>query len=243
MVRIFQNYTQVAAAQSTRHGGVSPAPYHSLNLGKSTADDPANTAENLRRFCQNLGFTPQEMAWSHQVHGSEVLTATGPVRANGYDALVTNQPGLLLAVSVADCVPILVYDPQNQAVAAIHAGWRGTVAGIVEKTIRQMAVEFGTEGRDCAAYVGTCISAAEYEVGEEVAAEFAPQFKHWDATRGKFRVDLKAANAAQLLAVGVPETRVEVSPFCTVQHNADYFSHRADGGVTGRMLAAIGLRK
>lgn len=238
---IFDAFEGLAAAESTRHGGVSQAPYNSLNLGKNTDNAPEAVAENRRRFCAALGFRPDQTAWSKQVHGDEVRVVTKPGGAEGFDALVTNVPGILLCVSVADCTPILVFDARNKAVAAIHAGWRGTVAEIVLKTLQKMQHLYGTQGADCAAFVGTCIDLCSFEVGDEVAAEFIPAFKQFNETRGKYFVDLKAANAAQLRTFGVPETQIEVSPFSTVLHVEDYFSHRMAKGITGRMQGAIGL--
>lgn len=237
---IFMSFPELRAAESTRHGGVSPAPYASLNLGKSTDDDPVNVLENRRRFCAALGFTPEQMAWSYQVHGNRVRLVETPGGAEGYDAMITRQAGILLAVTVADCTPILVYDPVRRAMAAIHAGWRGTAAGIVTETLRAMAEAFGTRGADCWAYVGTCIDECSYEVGEEVAGAFDPRFKRYDPSSGKYFLDLKKANAAQLQAAGVLPGQIELSPWSTVLHNADYFSHRLEKGVTGRMLGAIG---
>lgn len=238
----FAAYPHLLAAESTRHGGVSPAPYESLNLGKSTDDTPENTAENRRRFCAALGFSPKNLAWSKQVHGAEIRLVTAPGGAEGYDALVTQTPGVVLAVSVADCTPVLVYDPVHQAVAAIHAGWRGAAAGIVVKTVQVMADHFGTRSADCIAYVGTCIDECSFEVGPEVAAAFELDFKRHDPARNKFFVDLKKNCAAQLRAFGLPDNRIEVSPYSTILHNSDYFSHRKEGGVTGRMMAVIGMR-
>ena len=240
--KIFTQFPQLAAGQSIRHGGVSPAPFHSLNLGKSTADNPANVAENRRRFCAELGFQPEQMTWSKQIHGNQIAQVIKPGGHEGFDALVTNVPGILLAVSVADCTPILVYDGRNQAVAAIHAGWRGTVAGIVASTMIFMEKAFGTKGEDCFAYIGACIDECSFEVGDEVALEFSEPFKQFDAGRGKFFVDLKKANAAQLLAFGIPERQIEISPYCTVSHGDDFFSHRNDSGITGRGMGVIGLR-
>ena len=238
---IFDPFPWLVAAESDRHGGVSVAPYYSLNLGKNTDDDPAHVLENRRRFCTALGFRAGQLALSKQVHGDGVLVVHASGMAEGYDALVTRQPGILLAVSVADCTPILIFDQKNEAVAAIHAGWRGTAAGIVGKTLEVMAAQFGTVGADCRAYVGTCIDECSFEVGEEVASAFADDFNRFDAHKGKFFVNLKKANAAQLLAFGVPAAQIERSPYSTVLHNADYFSHRQEQGRTGRMLAAIGM--
>ena len=237
---IFTPFPGLVAAQSQRHGGVSVAPYASLNLGKSTADDPAAVAENRQRFCKALGFQTSQLALSKQVHEDRIQVVDAPGQSEGFDALVTNQPGILLGVSVADCTPILVFDRKNQAVAAIHAGWKGTVAQIVAKTLTVMNEYFGTVGTDCFAYVGACIDECSFEVGEEVAAVFALDFKRFDADKGKFFVDLKKANQQQLLDFGVPTRQIEISPYSTVLHNADYFSHRKEKGLTGRMLAVVG---
>ncbi len=239
--KIFQPFAQLVAGQSTRHGGISPSPFNSLNLGKSTADAPENLAENRRRFCAALGFVPAQLAWSIQVHGTEIRQVESPGGAEGFDALVATRPGILLAVSVADCTPILVFDKGENVVAAIHAGWRGTVGGIVHKSLIFMEKTFGSRPESCLAFVGPCIAECSFEVGEDVAVHFAEPFKRWDAARQKFFVDLKKANAAQLRAFGLTDGQIEISPHDTFRENDRFFSHRADGGNTGRMLAAIGL--
>lgn len=238
---VFAPFPEVVAAQSTRHGGISAAPFNSLNLGKNTGDAPESVAENRRRFCESLGFLPQQMAWAKQVHGCEIRRVEAPGGAEGFDALITNRPGILLGVSVADCAPILVFDRQNKAVAAIHAGWKGTAAQIVTKTLRAMRAAFGTQGKYCWAYIGACISECSYEVGEEVANVFNSPFKRFDTCRQRFFVDLKKANAAQLTDFGVPESQIEVSPYCTFLHNELFFSHRKDEGVTGRGMGVVGM--
>ena len=239
---ILAAFPNLIAAESTRHGGVSPAPFASLNVGINTDDEPENVTENRRLFFDAIGATGYSFASSYQVHGTEILYTTEPGRYAGYDALITNQPGLLMGVTVADCVPVLVYDPVNQAVTAIHAGWRGTVGGIVSKTVALMQQRFGTQPAACYAYVGTCIDACSFEVGPEVATQFKPAFVRVDPVTQRPGVDLKAANRQQLMDAGIPEKYIEVSPFSTVLNNRDYFSHRAEKGQTGRMLAVIGLK-
>jgi YfiH family protein len=239
---VFQSFPELLAAESTRHGGVSEVPYQSLNLGRSTGDDPDRVAENRRRFYAAVGIAESQVASSHQVHGEEIRVTHEPGRWEGHDAIVTAQPGVFALVTVADCTPVLVYDTRNRVVAAIHAGWRGTVAELVRKTLERMRDEWGTAGADCRAYVGTCIDACSFEVGADVADHVAGPFKRFDAAKQKFFVDLKAANAAQLRAFGVPEEQVQLSRYSTVLHNRDYFSHRLERGTTGRMVALIGLR-
>lgn len=238
---IFTAFKNLIAAESTRHGGVSTAPFDSLNLGGSTTDKPENVIKNNHLFFNAIGINFEQVAKSHQVHGAEILFATEAGRYEGYDALITNVSGVQLAVTVADCTPILIFDPVQKAVAAIHAGWRGTVQQIVAKTVTQMQENFGTTPEDCIAYVGTCIDEWSFEVGEEVAEHFQSEHKRWDDHRNKFFIDLKKANADQLLVAGLKKENIEISMFSTVLNNDDYFSYRAENGTTGRMLATIGL--
>ena len=239
---LFTGFKDLIAAESTRHGGVSPAPFSSLNLGINTADEPANVEENRRRFFAAIGASTYPFASSYQVHGTEILYATEAGRYEGYDALITNKPGLLVGVTVADCVPILIYDARQKAVAAVHAGWRGTAGKIVSRTLTRMQDQFGTRATDCFAYIGTCIDECSFEVGPEVAEQFEAAFKRGDANTGKSFIDLKKANAHLLIDFGVPEKQVETSSFSTVIDNRDYFSYRVENGTTGRMLAVIGLK-
>lgn len=238
---VFTPFQSLIAAESTRHGGVSAAPFASLNLGINTADNPAHVDENRRRFFRGIGADGFGFAHSHQVHGTGVLTTAVAGRFDGYDALITNQPGLLVGVTVADCVPILVYDAKNQIVAAIHAGWRGTVGGIVTKTLAAMRQQFGTAGGACYAYVGTCIDETTFEVGEEVAGQFDPTFIRVNPINRKACANLKAANVRLLTDFGLPLAQIDVSAFSTVLNNTEYYSYRAERGKTGRMLAVIGI--
>lgn len=239
---LFSSFTGLVVAESRRHGGVSQEPYASLNLGLNTPDDPANVTENRRRFFQALSISPERVASSHQVHGIEVLHATEPGRYTGYDALITNQPDLFLGVSTADCVPVLVYDTRHRAVAAIHAGWRGTAGGIVSVTLQTMQQQFGTQPGDCYAFIGTCIDETSFEVGIEVADQFGPNYKRIDSFSGKAFINLKSANTRQLTDFGIPAAQIAVSTFSTVLDNKDYFSYRHEKGQTGRMLAVIGVK-
>jgi YfiH family protein len=239
---IFAGDPYLIAAQSTRCGGVSPHPYASLNLGLFTDDEAENVEENRSRFFSALEVEPNAVAHSYQVHEDQILVVEEAGAYRGYDALITGRPNIFCCVTVADCTPILVYDPKNEAVAAIHAGWRGTAMQIVRQTLEKMRETFGALGADCRAYIGTCIAECSYEVGADVADHFAPGHKRFDPKRNKFYVDLKAANKTQLLASGLLEKNIEVSPHCTFLQNDRYFSHRKEMGTTGRMLAGIGMR-
>lgn len=238
----FEAFPEIIAAESTRHGGVSSMPYASLNLGIYTADNPANVAQNLDIVCRHLGISRDQMASSHQVHDNKVLLVESPGHFEGYDALVTNQPDLFLSVTIADCTPILLFDPVSQSIAAIHAGWRGTVKQVVRAALQEMTAAFGLRPEQCFAYVGTCIDGSTYEVDEAVALHFSGACKK-ALPDNKFLVDLKAANEQQLLEVGVPKGQIAVSPYSTYLHPEHFFSHRREKGLTGRMLAVIGRRR
>ena len=239
---IFTSISDLIAAESTRHGGLSQGAYSALNVGISTEDDPVVVAENRRIFFNSLGLQPEQVASSYQVHGDAVLKVEAPGRTDGYDALITQVPNVFLTVTIADCTPILIADPDTRAVAAIHAGWRGTAAEIVRKTLVRMEEEYGTRPGHCYAYIGTCIDECSFEVNADVADHFADKHKRWDESLQKYFVDLKAANRAQLLASGVPAEQIEVSPYSTVLHNEHFFSYRKEKGVTGRMVNLIGFK-
>lgn len=239
---IFAHCPAIVAAESTRHGGVSQPPFDTLNLGLHTDDALLNVEENRRRFFSAVNYSTHQVAHAHQVHGTAVAIAHTAGHYAGFDALITNQPGILLSITVADCVPILLYDSVSQSIAAVHAGWRGTVGGVVEAALSALAQGYGTRAVDCLAYIGTCIDACHFEVGPEVAAHFDATSSAWDEAHQKHFVDLKAANRQQLLALGLLPSRIEVSPRSTFADSGDYFSHRRDKGHTGRMLAVIGLR-
>ncbi len=235
---IFQSIPGLVAGVSTRHGGLSEAPYSSLNVGVHTDDAPEVIEQNLSLFCSDLGVSPADLARSYQVHGDKIWVTGRAGYQSGFDAMISVQPGVFAGVGIADCTPILVADPVTRVCAAIHAGWKGTVARIVEKTAKRMIENRGSNPADLLVYIGPCISFAHFEVGDEVAAQFSEEFK----TRkgAKWYVDLKAANEAQLRAIGIQQ--IEIDPSCTVANNADFFSHRTEKGVTGRMLALIGFQ-
>jgi YfiH family protein len=170
------------------------------------------------------------------VHGSEIWRTDAPGYEQGFDAIVSATPGIFAGVGIADCCPILLADPFCQVAAAIHAGWKGTVAQIVHKTASAMIAE-GSNPTDILAYIGPCISVENFEVGDEVAEQFEQKEKRGD----RWHVDLKATNAAQLRDVGI--NQIEISAYCTVANNDVFFSHRSEKGITGRMLAVIGFQR
>jgi len=236
---VFSDHPGLTAGFSTRNGGVSPPPYESLNLGTTTADHPDNVAANRRRFCNALGVSGTQIVEAGQIHGSTVRVATEPGGLPDCDGLVTETPGLLLCIGTADCAAVLLADPHAGVVGACHSGWRGTAANVTANTVEAMT-DLGARPSDMIAYVGPCISLDAFEVGPEVASQFNPEHVHRRDEWPRPHVDLKAVIRDQLKQVGLPGERVEVSPYCTMLDNDDFFSYRAEDGVTGRMLGAIG---
>lgn len=230
---------------SPRAGGVSVGPYAALNLGASVGDAATAVAENRRRVRAAFGVPEERWMTASQVHGARVLVAgRDPVGAEA-DALVTDDPAWALAISAADCLPVLLLDARTGAVGAAHAGWRGAVAGVVAATLEAMAARFGTAPGDLRAWLGPAIQGACYQVGPEVVeaarAAGAPEHAvHPDpGVIGRWRFDVPAMVRAQLIAAGVPEAGVAVSTTCTHCATDRCFSHRRDAGRTGRHWAVV----
>lgn len=233
-----------AHAFSTRHGGVSAAPYDSLNLGRAVGDVLEHVHENTRRFATAAALDAARIFETSQVHGRAVVTVDGHedpalVRPREADALVSRTPGAAVGVRTADCVPVLLGDVRTGHVAAAHAGWRGVVDNVVLATIETMQSTSG----DLVAAIGPSIGPCCFEVGEEVASQLAnvggEHVVHRD--RGpKPHVDLWLAVEAQLRAAGVRV--VDTLGRCTVCEAEHFFSYRRDGQKSGRMLSAIAAR-
>ncbi len=238
---IFSPFREVLALQTTRYGGVSPEPFATLNLGHNTPDEPANILHNREILCGSLGIDPSSLVTADQVHGTKVFTAVRGGHYSGYDAFVTDRKNIFLCILTADCFPVLLYDHEHAAAGALHAGWKGTAANAAGKTLVTMKEQFGTTPSNCLAYIGTGISGNEYEVGKDVADRF--DHRHLAlSSGGKQLLDLASANLDQLVEAGIPRSSIEISPFCTVRNNSDFFSYRREGGKTGRMIALIGIK-
>ncbi|MFZ0662692.1 MAG: peptidoglycan editing factor PgeF [Acidobacteriaceae bacterium] len=267
---------------STRTGGVTTIYNPSqrageLNLGFTPADSREAVLENRRRFLDKVTGNPAyPIVTLRQIHSSLIRRVTVAsasqfeARAKG-DGLMTSEPGLLLAIQTADCIPVLIADRKNRTVAAFHAGWRGTLKRIVENGVGRMNLEFGSRPKDLVAAIGPGIGQCCYSVGEEVRSEFISQFAYAndlfcdvydsDPVREKYpllfltarapghsslgpslHLDLAEANRRQLLEAGLPPSAITVLGDCTSCRTDRYFSHRADHGFTGRMLSVIAIR-
>lgn len=219
---------------STRHGGVSPAPYNSLNLG-GLEDTSENILHNRTIALKKLGYNLQQLCYLKQVHGNKVNLAQ-PGRQEG-DALVSDKKNMLLAVSIADCFPVLLYDEVNKVIGAVHAGWRGTVNNITGETVNRM-VALGAQTANIQVAIGQGISQANFEVGTEVIEAFEknnfPSYC-WKNNR----IDLTLCNRFILNRNNIPDKNIWTMERCTFEQ--DFFSYRRDKGNTGRMWAVIAM--
>jgi YfiH family protein len=248
---------RVDAFVSTRTGGVSAAPYASLNLGLGVGDEPAAVIENRRRLFSACDLSPESSVWCEQVHGDRVAAVAaadagrgsveGDSRVPQADGLVTDVAGLSLCVTLADCAPVVLYDPGRPALGLAHAGWRGTVARIASRAVEAMRSGFGSDPADLLAAIGPAIGPRDYEVGGEVVDRardaFGERAEHLiePLAGGRARFDLWAANALDLEAAGVEPGRIEVAGISTARAVDRFYSHRAEGR-TGRFIAAASLR-
>lgn len=251
------------AAFSTRTGGVSSLPTEALNLGFFSGDAEENVRENRRRFLAAIGASDRRLVTMHQVHGGETVAVSsqsaGRASANSAgkmpalpgtpkcDGIITADPALLLGVQAADCLPILIADPDTRVVVAVHAGWKGTAARVVERTLARMRLEFGVETDGCFVAMGPSARVCCYEIGPDVVQIFKKSFGYAkqlliEQPNGRVHLDIPAANCQQLLYAGVAENNVFVSEYCTMCRPDLFFSYRREkeSGRVGRLLGVIG---
>ena len=247
--------SNIFSFSTTRHGGYSEGTYASFNCNDYCGDDLELVGRNQRLLREMLPGCP-ELIIPHQVHKTEVkiidsffLQQDESVRKEileGVDAIVSDQKGVCLCISTADCIPVLCYDTRKQIIAAAHAGWRGTVERIVEKTLRLMMEQYGTNCADVKAVIGPGISLESFEVGDEVYQAFvSARFDmNYIAKRyAKWHIDLWEANRLQLLRCGVHAENIEIANVCTYKQHDDFFSARRLGIRSGRILTGIMLKK
>lgn len=229
-----------------------------FNLGLYAGGDTSVIEANLTRLCEALELSRSHLIFPEQTHGNAVAVVDEKLLSMprheqqaalyGKDALVTDIPGIALAVATADCVPVLLYDPDTRAIAAIHAGWRGTVAKIVSATVATLTRRYGTDPAHLYAAIAPCIGVASYEVGDEVVVRFTEagfddtSIMQRNAATGKAHIDLAAANTDLLLQCGVELSHIEVCGIDTFTACDTFYSVRALGATTGRFLTGIAMR-
>lgn len=255
----WEGYRWLTHGFSTRAGGFSqllgaPPTIGQLNLGFTATDNPELVSRNRAKFLSQLHLDPSDVPGQYgfvtlkQMHSSlvrKVGRAQIAERASLWgDGLLTDDLGAILAIQTADCLPILIADAKRQAVAAFHAGWRGTLKRIVERGVESMRVEFGSHPKDLTAAVGPGIGQCCFEVGQEVKDLFAAEFSYAQelfAPHAKPRLDLVEANRRQLVAAGLDFQLIFTVNLCTSCRTDLFFSHRAERGKTGRMMSVIGI--
>lgn len=240
---------------STRLGGYSNPPFASLNLGLHVNDEPDVVWRNRQIFCKAVGVEADKAVTAEQIHGDAIKLVTTAEAGHGSryydtaikstDALITNTPDLPLMLFFADCVPVLIADPKSRAVGISHAGWKGTVTKIAQKTVLAMQQHFNTKPEDCLVGIGPAIGPCCYEVDEAVINWLKLGFSQWEELvvpkRGRWLLNLWEANREQLKEIGVMDNNITVSQVCTAENSQIFFSHRTENGQTGRFGAIISL--
>jgi len=234
----------------TRQGGVSKPPYHSLNTGGTVGDDPDAVLKNHRRIYQILGYPFDSRFDVWQVHGTRILSANAPRPVGSShpkaDGILTDKPGITLFMRFADCVPILLYDPQHRAIGIVHAGWQGTFQKIASVAVQIMGERYGSKSGDILAAIGPSICQSCYEVGDEVLRAFKESFgetadQFFRRANDGYYLNLWDANRFVLNKAGVMQ--IELAEICTACHLEDWFSHRAENGNTGRFGVLMTLEE
>jgi len=245
----------IKQAVSTRLGGVSGGSHHSLNLSLKVGDGVVFVEENRDLLSRAAEMDLRKLAWADQVHGDHILKldkSNVPPRGGSLgegDGIITDVPGVPIGIMVADCLPVLFYDPAHKAIGLAHAGWRGTVNHVAAKTLLNMEAAYGTKPEEVRAVLGPAIGSCCYEVGEDVRNEFLRVFpwggEVFHPVIGKrWKLDLQEANARQLLDIGMPEDNLIRSGLCTIEHLSLFYSHRAEAAPdrpTGRVGAFLML--
>lgn len=257
----FENTGLVVHGFSTRFGGVSTGDCATMNFAVNRGDSTENIRENYRRMAAALGFEPEKMVLSKQTHTTNIRVVTGLDAGKGYDrerdyqdvdGLMTDEPGLVLVTSYADCVPLLFLDPVRRVVAASHSGWRGTAAHMGRCTVEAMRETYGCRPEDLLVGIGPSICVDCYEVGEDVAEAFAREFSDNEVGEilsrtpdkpGKYQLNLQRANELILTEAGVRAENITVTDLCTCCNKELLFSHRGSGGRRGNMAAFLGLKE
>ncbi len=242
---IFKPYEEeLFCAVSDRHGGVSPAPYDTLNVALHVGDQPVNVLKNRTELAFRWDFLIENLIYMDQTHSDhiQIIDDTAINKIENCDAIITAQRNIPLMVMVADCIPMMIYDPKKRVIAAVHAGRNGTFLNIGAKTIKRMQEHFGTDPADIRIALGPSIHVCCYEVGEEIADIVQKSFDndYIEEREGKTFLNLQKCNVDRLHEAGVPAQNIEVSPVCTCC-DTNYFSYRREG-VTGRFAGVIKLK-
>ncbi len=251
-------YQEILHFITTRKGGYSKPPFHTLNLAFHVGDKEEDVLKNRKKLAQSFCISPKNFTTSNQVHGTQISIVGKREKGSGAfdastsirtsDAMITDQKGICLLIFVADCVPVILYDWQKRVISLIHAGWQGTVGLITQKTVYRMQSHWGCRPADIIGAIGPSIGPCCYQVGSEVINRVEEIFPTENlvsslSEEGKGYFNLWEANKLQLLNCQIPEKNIEVAHLCTYCHSDLFFSSRKNNGYTGRFSAGIMLKK
>lgn len=236
--RIFNKFPELKFGISTLSGGDGNSPYL-FNLSFRVGDNAENVKRNRKIFFDKLGISENHVSYQQQTHSVKSNKVEQPAFYRDSDALYTNRKNNFLAVSIADCIPVFLFEKKKKIVAAIHSGWKGTLNKIATVTTEKIIREFAADARNILAYIGPGISVEHFEVGREIAYLFEDNVTVKKG--GKFFIDLKLHNYMQLIGIGIPDENIEISDYCTYKEKGLFHSYRRDKDKSGRMLGVIGM--
>lgn len=237
--KIFDKFGNIVCGVSTRYGK-QPRPPFDFNMSFKIGDDTDAVKKNRKELFDAMGIDGSKVTFQFQTHSTVHNYVEETKFFNGSDGLYTDKKDLYLAVNVADCVPVFVYDPINAVVAGIHSGWKGTQQKIVRHTVNTLMEKFNSMPENLYVYIGPGISVNNFEVGKDVYDLFDDDFK--EVRVAKYYVDLKKDIYTRLIRMGVKDENVEVSEFCTFRDEELFHSYRRDREKSGRMLGVIGMK-
>ncbi len=237
---IFNNYPEILFGFSTKISSESKSPYY-FNLSYSVGDEKNLVDKNRKEFFEAIGLTIETVGYQRQIH-SDIVQVIGCGGDNGAsDALITSKKNLGLAIAVADCTPIFIYDKKNKVIAAVHSGWQGTENTILLKTLIKLQKEFSSKPGNMIVYIGPSISQINYEVGKEVAEKFDQTFVK--PKGDKYLLDVSGINYQILLDFGIPQNQIQKSELCSYEFSTLLHSYRRDGNLSGRSLGVIAIKE
>jgi YfiH family protein len=236
---IFNKYPEIVFGFSTTISSDAKPLYH-FNLSYSVGDEKSIVDKNRKEFIEALGLEVENVGYQRQIH-SDIVQIIGCGGDNGAsDALITSERNLGLAIVIADCTPIFIYDKKNKVIAAVHSGWKGTEQKILLKTLITLKSNYNSKPENIIVYVGPSIAQVNYEVGREVAEKFDLAF--FEPKGDKYLLDVSEINYQELLSFGIPRNQIQKSELCTYEFNTLLHSYRRDGNLSGRSLGVIAIK-
>ena len=236
---IFKNYPEIIFGFSTKISSDAKPPYY-FNLSYSVGDEKSIVDKNRKEFYDAIGLTVENVGYQRQIH-SDIVQVIGCGGDNGAsDAMITKEKNLGLAIAVADCTPVFLYDLKNKVIAAVHSGWQGTVQKILLKTLLMMQKNYSSKPENIITYIGPSISQNNYEVGTEFAEKFDGNYLI--PKGGKYLLDVSGINYKMLLDFGIPKNQIQNSELCTYEFSTLFHSYRRDGNLSGRSLGVIAIK-